>query len=103
MAADGDLATGSTAHLPRTDRRLRCRRRRADWLRVCFHASERRIDIWVARAKPVAERRPQELACGGGRGALHDEVLAVEEVGRILRVRGHRAEAGKWREHAARP
>ena len=63
-------------------------------------AAERRIDVRIPRPEPVAERRPQQLARRGRRRALHHEVLAVEEVGGVLRIRRHRAEAGKRRERA---
>ena len=56
-------------------------------------AAERRIDVRIARAEPVAERRPQELARGRRRRALHHEVLAVEEIRRVFRIRRHRAES----------
>src|SRR5882672_3359747 len=64
---------------------------------------ERRVDVRVPRAEPVAERRPQQLARGGGRRTLHDEVLAVEEIGRVLWIRRHRPESWKRRERRARP
>src|SRR5512136_723518 len=66
-------------------------------------AAELRVDVRVARAEPVAERRPQQLAGSGGRSALHDEVLAVEEISRVLRVGRRRAEAGERREGSAGP
>src|SRR5439155_1987751 len=66
-------------------------------------ATEGRIDVRVARAEPVPKRGTQQLARSRGRRPLHDEVLAVEEIGGILRIRRHRVEAGKRRERRTGP
>src|SRR6266508_4664169 len=52
-------------------------------------APERRIDIGIVAAEPVAEAPAQQLLRGGGRRSLHDPVLSVEEVGGIDRVGRH--------------
>src|SRR6267143_2621580 len=77
------------------------RRRRRSW--VTSRAAKRGVHIRIAAAEPVAEGRPQKLARGRGRSALDDEMLAVEEVGRVLWIRCHRAEPWKGREYRARP
>src|SRR5947208_10443521 len=66
-------------------------------------ATEGRIDIRIPCPEPVAERRPQQLACGRRRGAFHDEMLAIEEVGGVFRVRRLRAKPWKRTERRARP
>src|SRR5690349_17517932 len=66
-------------------------------------ATEGRIDIGVARAEPVSERRPQKLARRGWRRAFHHEVLAVEEICGVLGIRRHGAEAWKGRKLSAGP
>src|SRR5437667_11454091 len=70
---------------------------------VASRAAKRGVHIRIAAAEPVAEGRPQKLARGRGRGALDDEVLTVEEVGRVLGIRCHGAESWKRRECRARP
>src|SRR5207249_3897024 len=66
-------------------------------------ASEGSVHVRISRTEPVAERRPEQLARGGGRRAFHDEMLAVKKIGRVLRIRRHRGEAREWRERRARP
>src|SRR4051812_33309583 len=66
-------------------------------------AAERCINIWVSGAEPVSERRPEQLAGGGHRSALHHDVLTVEEICRVLRIRRHGVEAGKRAKNGARP
>src|SRR5262245_55162553 len=83
--------TGKTSRRPRTARLTYGRKiRRAPPLAspspLVLRQPERGIHVWILRAKPVAERRPQQLAGGGGRSALHDVVLVVEEIGRVFRV-----------------
>src|SRR5947207_13269287 len=65
--------------------------------------AKRGVHIRIAAAEPVAEGWPQKLARGRGRGAFDDEVLAVEEVRRVLRIRCHGAESWKRCECRGRP
>src|SRR2546427_755369 len=68
-----------------------------------LHAPERCVDVRVPRPEPVTERGTQQLTRRRRRGPLHHEVIAVEEIGRVLRVGGHRAEPWKSAEERARP
>ena len=45
------------------------------------------VHVRIVRAEPVAEAAAHELLRGRRRGALHDVVLSVEEVRRVLRDR----------------
>ena len=47
-----------------------------------LYASESGIDIGITWTEPVTETRTDEAARGDRRGALHDEMTAVEEIGR---------------------
>src|SRR5690349_19488876 len=55
------------------------------------------------RLIPVAEARPDEARGRGPRSTLQNEVLAVEEIGRVFRVRFLRREARKRRKRGIRP
>src|SRR5262245_60670986 len=68
-----------------------------------LHAAERRVDVWIPCAEPVAERRSYQLARGRRRGALHHEVLAAEKVRGVLGIGSHHAEAGEGCEHRTGP
>src|SRR2546422_8592946 len=70
---------------------------------VLSDATEGRINIWIPCTKPIAERGPQQLACRGRRRTLHHEVLAVEEVGGVFRIRRHGAKPRKRPKRRARP
>ena len=97
-AAGAARASGSTA--TSLAKSLSARRRRDV---LMSDAAECRIDIWIARPEPVAEGRPQQLVRRRRRGALHDQVLAVEEVRRVFRIRRHRAKPRERRERRAGP
>src|SRR5207245_765050 len=62
--------------------------------------AERSVNERIIRSEPIAETAADELASGGRRCPLEHVVLAVEEIGRIVRVRRHRLksrEAGEDR------
>src|SRR5581483_7007320 len=61
------------------------------------------VDIGIPRPEPVSERRTQQLARRGRRGAFHHEMFLVEEVRGVFGVRRQRREAREWRERRARP
>src|ERR1700733_14510068 len=67
----------------------------ASRLRSRRNAAELRVHVGIVAVEPVAEAASYEFDGGHRRRALHDVVLAVEEVGGILRVRRHRLEAGE--------
>src|SRR3989442_7272278 len=70
---------------------------------VLSDATEGRINIGIPCTKPIAERGPQQLARRGRRRTLHHEVLAVEEVGGVFRIRRHGAKPRKRPKRRARP
>src|SRR5262245_46489498 len=65
--------------------------------------SELRVDERIVGPEPVAEAPAHELFCRGRGGALHDVVLAVEEVRRVLGIGGHRLESLKRSEDRRGP
>src|SRR3954454_16481739 len=70
---------------------------------LIVRAAKRREDIRIRRAKPVPKAASNQLRRSRRRRSLHHVVLAVEEVGRVLRIRRHRSEAGKAIEDRRRP
>src|SRR4051812_20095910 len=68
-----------------------------------FYSFERGIDVRIIRPEPVAEAAASQFSCCPRRRAFHHIVLTVEEVGRVLRVRGHRFETGERTKNGRRP
>src|SRR4029079_15541743 len=70
---------------------------------VLKRAAEGCIYVGIAGAEPVAEGRPQQFLRRRHRRPFHDEMLTVEEVRRVFRIRRHRLETGEGAERRARP
>src|SRR5581483_3417219 len=61
------------------------------------------VDIWVIGTEPVAETGPQETGCRARRGAFHDVMLAVEEIGGVAGVERKFFESGEGSEDGGGP
>src|SRR5262249_20779785 len=72
-------------------------------LNFLFGAPERRVDVRIVPPEPVAKSGAQELLGRRRRRALHDPVLAVEKVGRVVGIRKHRTEAVEASENRRSP
>lgn len=67
------------------------------------HAAKLREDIRVMGLIPIAKTFPQKLRRRRLRRPFEHEVLAVEEIGGVLRIRFKRDKSGKRRERRLGP
>src|SRR5688572_25422104 len=94
-AAAAARVAGSAAHPQQTPR--------STSMESWSHAPERGVDVGISRPEPVAECRPDQLARRRRRRAFYDEMLAIEEVRRVFRIRRHRMKTWERRKHGVRP
>ena len=75
--------------------------------RNCVHelrrAAEGRVHVRIVAAKPIAEAAADELGRRGRRGAFQDEMLPIEEIGGVIRIRRHRLKSVETGEGSRRP
>src|SRR6185312_6134050 len=79
---------------------------RAGWLpprTSTLHQTEPGVHVGIIRAEPVAEARTREDRRGSWGRPFQDVMLAIEEVGRITRVKRMRGKTVERREDVARP
>src|SRR4029079_9392696 len=67
------------------------------------HTAESRVDILVVRLEPVSEGPAQHAGRRAWAAALHDVVLAIEEIGRIAGIELKRLKTRKRRELGGGP
>src|SRR5215469_16256616 len=70
---------------------------------VRVDAAELGEHVGVVGLEPVAEAAADQLCVSCPRCAEQNDVLTVEEIGRIIRVAGHALESLEGREGASRP
>ena len=67
------------------------------------NTTERRVDVWVDRSKPISKAAPDEKVIRDGRCSLQYEVLAIKKISRVDRIRNHRREALEGGKRRGRP
>src|SRR6266567_2005000 len=72
-------------------------------LGLVIHAAESRVHVLVVCLEPVAKRRTKHARSSARRSALHDEVFAIEKIGRVTAVERKRLESREWCEDRGRP
>src|SRR5438270_12103699 len=68
-----------------------------------IHAAKSGVHILVMRLKPVAEARSQHASGRARRSAVHHEMFAIKEVGRVTTVERKWLEAGEWTKNRGCP
>src|SRR5579864_6218183 len=74
-----------------------------EFLKSEIDAAKSGIHVLVMPLEPVAEAGAQHAASRTRRAAFHDEVLAIEEIGRVAAIKRERLESAERRELCRRP